>query len=231
MSQENKSHPTELLPPETAERIRKRWQAAYQASSDEDLRSFYDDWADDYDADHEAIGCFHHDVAATLLAKYVRKKSVNLVDIGAGTGLVGEALQQLGFTEVTAVDFSQEILDIARRKGVYKDYRVLNLNFKLDEFEGNRFDAAIGVGVFSYGQVEAGVLDELVRIVRPQGMIVFTQRVDFYSTNAMGFKEKQEQLSQAGAWRLVERTAPAQYLPKKDPEVMFRCWVYQVLSA
>jgi len=230
MSEENNFRPSESLPPEMAERLRKRWQAAYQATSDEDLRSFYDDWADQYDADHEVIGCFHHDTAAALLAKHVSEKSATLVDIGAGTGLVGEALQRLDFSEVTAVDFSQEILDVARGKGVYQDYRVMNLNFPLDAFEDNQFDAAIGVGVFSYGQVEAVALDELVRIVRPAGIIVFTLRVDFHETNAMGFKEKQEQLSQAGAWRLVEVTAPAQYLPNKEPEAMFRCWAYEVLS-
>jgi 2-polyprenyl-3-methyl-5-hydroxy-6-metoxy-1,4-benzoquinol methylase len=200
MSREDNSHPIEGLSPEMADRIRIRWQAAYNANTDKELRSFYD-------------------------------KSARLIDIGAGTGLVGEALQRLGFTEVTAVDFSQEILDVARRKGVYRDYRIMNLNFPLAEIEDNQFDATIGVGVFSYGQVEAVALDELVRIVRPHGYIVFTQRVDFYDNNAMGFKDKQDRLAQDGVWRLIEVTAPAQYLPKKEPEVMFRAWVYQVLSS
>jgi len=216
MSEADNYNQNKNLPPEMANRINKRWQAAYNTKTDEDLRSFYDDWAEEYDIDHEAIGCFHHDMAAGFMAKYVGDKTAAIVDIGAGTGLVGEALQRLGFTEVVAVDFSQEILDVAKRKGIYRDYKVMNLNSPLDEFEGNQFDAAIGVGVFSYGQFESIVLDELVRIVRPGGIIVFTQREDFYENNAMGFKNKQAQLGQNRGWRLLEISEPAQHLPSKS---------------
>jgi predicted TPR repeat methyltransferase len=222
------SRDPDSLPEEFAGRLEKRWEHAYHANSEADLRAFYDDWAETYDEDHDAIGCFHHDAAVELLAQFLPDRQADIVDIGAGTGLVGEALRRLGYENLTAIDFSSEILEIARRKGLYRHYRVFNLNQPLEGVPDDSFDAAIGVGVFSYGQVQASALDELIRVVRPRGLVAFTQRVDFHESNAMGFKEKQAHHSAAGVWKLEALSEPAQYLPLKEPDVMFRTWVYRI---
>jgi ubiquinone/menaquinone biosynthesis C-methylase UbiE len=218
----------ESLPEELAARIEKRWQEAYGTQSETDLRDFYADWAETYDEDHAAIGCFHHQAAVELLLQFLPDPAAAILDVGAGTGLVGEALQARGFSNLTAIDFSPDILAVARRKGLYRRYLVQNLNQPLRDLVENSFDAAIGVGVFSFGQVEAVALDELVRIVRPEGLITFTLRVDFFESNAMGFREKLAGLSEAGTWQLHALSEPAQYLPRKEPEAMFRTWLYRL---
>ena len=86
--------------------------------------------------------------------------------------------------------------------------------------------AVISVGVFTLGHAPPGSFDELVRITKAGGFIVFSLRTDVYKEN--GFEEQQTALETAGKWKLVEVTDPFQPLPKGEPEVYHQIWVYQV---
>lgn len=195
--------------------------------SEEDLRAFYDDWARTYDEDHDAVGCFHHVTAARVLARHLPDEEAAILDVGAGTGLAGIELRKLGYSNLAAVDFSDEMLQVAREQHLYRRYWVLNLSTPFPQITDSSFDAAVGVGIFSYGQVERACLDELLRIVRPGGFIGFTQRVDFHESNEMGLRDRQRALEEAGRWELVEVTEPAPYLPNKEPDALFRMWLYR----
>ena len=88
------------------------------------------------------------------------------------------------------------------------------------------FDAVISVGVFTLGHAPASAFDELARITKPGGHIIFSLRTDMYEEG--GFKEKQAAMESAGAWKLAQVTDPFQPLPKGEPEVLHQIWVYQV---
>lgn len=90
------------------------------------------------------------------------------------------------------------------------------------------FDAVVSVGVFTVGHAPANSLDELVRVTRPDGHIIFTLRPDVYEKS--GFKEKQAALEAEGKWELVEVSDKFQTLPKGEPNVFHQIWVYQVTS-
>ena len=70
------------------------------------------------------------------------------------------------------------------------------------DYATGAFDAVVSVGVLTVGHAPASSLDELVRVTRPGGHIVYTLRPDVYRDS--GFKEKQESLAAAGKWRLIE---------------------------
>lgn len=206
------------------------WKRAYAARSSDDLLALYADWAADYEADHEAIGYRGHQQAAEVLhARLPADVAPRVLDAGAGTGLAGAALAKLGHRDLTAYDLSPEMLDQARAKGVYQRLAVTDLGAPLDADRDDAYDAAILVGVFSFGQAPAHTLDEIVRVVRPGGFVVFTMRTDFHQADAMGVASKLTELETSGAWRLAELTDPAPYLPKKDPDARFRVWCYEVL--
>ena len=217
------------LPSDIEARLSKTWKQAYAATSRDELLQLYSDWAGDYDQDHEVIGFVGHRTAAAALARHIPDRSARILDAGAGTGAAGVALKELGYSDLTGLDLSADMLDVAATKGVYNELHPADLGLPVDRFRGSTFDAAILVGVFSFGQAPASTLDEVVRLVRPGGLITFTMRTDFFDADPMGVRVRMGELTDGGAWEEIEVTDPAAYLPKKDPDVKFRVWSYRVL--
>ncbi|MEZ5980079.1 MAG: L-histidine N(alpha)-methyltransferase [Planctomycetota bacterium] len=223
------TRPTPDTPADGSSRREQIWKLAYAARTKDDLLELYAQWAESYDADHEAIGFFGHELAASVLARHItRHDTARVLDAGAGTGAAGVALREFGFEDVTGVDLSPDMLRCAEKKGVYTQTLVADLALPVDSLTTSSFDAAILVGVFSYGQAPAEALDEIARLVRPGGVVVFTMRTDFFEEDAMGVRSRMEALADDGVWRLLERTQPAPYLPKKDPDAKFSVWCYRV---
>ena len=84
------------------------------------------------------------------------------------------------------------------------------------------------MGVFTTGHAPASAFDELVRITKPGGFIVFSLPVGLYEKG--GFKEYQAGLQKAGKWKLAELSEPYYPLPKGEPDVIHRIWAYQVTA-
>ena len=209
------------------ERSEERVQWIYSSQNNSELSERYDEWAKDYDKDlSEVFGWIAPKTASDYLAKYVEANS-NVLDAGAGTGLVGLALAEHGFQNLTAMDLSEGMLKEARNKNVYKSFDQMTLGEHLD-YETNSFDAVITVGVMTLGHAGPESFDELIRITKPQGYIVFTIRTDVYLEN--GFKEKQAEIESKGLWKVTEISDEFHPLPVGEPEVLHQVWVYKVLS-
>jgi predicted TPR repeat methyltransferase len=164
-----------------------RVQWIYTSRDNEELRDRYDQWAKEYDEDLEK----NHDyqapkVTAGYFTRYV-PMGARILDVGTGTGLMGEVLANLGYDNQIAMDLSQGMLDIAQQKNVYQELHQMVLGETLD-FPTDSFDAAVSTGVFTQAHAPASSFEEIVRIVKPAGYIIFTLSTDSYK-NA-GFKEK-----------------------------------------
>ena len=202
-----------------------RVQWIYSSANNDELAARYDVWAKEYDDDlSNTFVWLAPRIAAEVLAEHVPAGS-KILDAGAGTGLVGVELQRLGYADICAMDISQGMLDEARAKGCYNDFRQMVLGQALG-FDSNAYDAVVSVGVFTPGHAPPNSFDELARITRPGGHIIFSLRPD--TRLEMGFKEQQEQMENAGVWTLVVATEPFQPLPKGEPEVQHQIWVYRV---
>jgi SAM-dependent methyltransferase len=162
--------------------------------------------------------------AARVFASHVPRHA-RILDAGAGTGLVGESLSELGYHQLFAMDLSQGMLEEARKKDIYVALRQMVMGEPLD-YPTDSFDAVISVGVLTLGHAAASSFDELMRITKPGGHIAFSLRPDVYENN--GFKEKQTALEADGKWRLVEISEQFQPMPKGEPDVYHQVWVYQV---
>jgi len=197
----------------------------YSSSNNQELAERYDLWAKDYDADLEKdFGWLGPQLAAEYFAKYVPKQA-RILDAGAGTGLVGEILANIGYNNLVAMDLSQGMLEEARKKNVYREFHQMVMGEPLD-FATDSFDAVISVGVLTVAHAPASSFDELVRTTKPGGYIAFSLRPDVYENS--GFKEKQTALESEGKWKLVEVSEKFQPLPKGEPDVYHQVWVYQV---
>ena len=89
------------------------------------------------------------------------------MDAGAGTGLLGVELKELGYTDVHALDISQEMLNEARKKNVYTKFICASLNDqRIPEIDTGEYDALICTGVLIKGHVRSSAFVEMVRMVK-----------------------------------------------------------------
>jgi SAM-dependent methyltransferase len=93
-------------------------------------------------------------------------------------------------------------------------------------YAADTYDAAIVAGVFTPGHAPPSSFDELIRVVRSGGYILFSLRDDVMPE---GFAEKMRALTEAGLWRLVRKGERFQSAPKGEPHVRHRMWIYQVV--
>ena len=200
-------------------------QWVYSSRNEEELAARYNQWAKTYEADLDNdFGWVGPLFAVETMVKYV-PKDARILDAGAGTGLVGQLLSERGYNNLIAMDLSEGMLNEARKKSAYQEFYQMVMGKPLD-FPSDSFDAMISVGVLTVGHAPASSLDELVRVTRPDGYVVFTLRPDVYEEN--GFREKHAALESEGKWKLVDVSDPIQVLPKGEPEVFHRVWVYRI---
>jgi len=203
-----------------------RLEQVYGAKSNDELRAIYDEWAAAYDSDLQAFGYSYPPAIAGLVARYVRERDAPILDAGAGTGIVGEVLAILGYTKLTGIDLSDGMLAIARAKGVYAELRNQTLGRRLD-FAEHAFAAVVSAGVLTTGHAPPSCLDELIRVTRPGGHLIFTLSTPVYEE---GFRPKLEALSGQGLWRAVETTPTWCSLPRapSHASVTARAYVFAV---
>jgi 2-polyprenyl-3-methyl-5-hydroxy-6-metoxy-1,4-benzoquinol methylase len=91
----------------------------------EDQAAFWDDQASSFDRepDHGLLDPAVHDAWATLLASLLPDRPSRVVDLGCGTGTLSVLLAQQGH-EVTGIDISPKMLEVAREKARAASVRV-----------------------------------------------------------------------------------------------------------
>ena len=185
---------------------------AYHSHNDEDLQFVYKEWAAAYDHDNDnLLGTVSQPLSVQIFQEYIKDKSLRIIDVGCGTGLVGVELEKGGFSNFDGIDISQEMIDIAKQRG-YSKLFIGSLNDSLP-CENNEYDAALCVGVFTHGHVGSDRLDELVRIVKPGGIICFTVNEGVY--DSYGFDSKIKNLESTNIWKILE-IRKSDYMTKKN---------------
>ena len=185
---------------------------AYHSHNDEDLQVVYKEWAAAYDHDNDnLLGTVSQPLSVQIFQEYIKDKSLRIIDVGCGTGLVGVELEKGSFSNFDGIDISQEMIDIAKQRG-YSKLFIGSLNDSLP-CENNEYDAALCVGVFTHGHVGSNRLDELVRIVKPGGIICFTVNEGVY--DSYGFDSKIKNLESTNIWKILE-IRKSDYMTKKN---------------
>lgn len=197
----------------------------YGARDLDELRTEYDHIASAYDEELvDGMGWRAPDIVAGVVRRLL-PPDTRILDAGAGTGLLGVALAEAGFSRLDALDLSPGMLAEAARRGVYGELREARLGDEL-EWTNAAYDAVVAAGVFTVGHAPAASLDELVRITRRGGHVIFTLREDQVPP---GFADKIAELESGNRWELVERSDEFPAMPHRHPEVLLRIWVFRVL--
>jgi predicted TPR repeat methyltransferase len=148
-----------------------------------------------------------------------------VLDAGVGTGLIGDILAPLGYRDLVGNDISTNMLELARKKGAYRELHQMELGKQLD-LPTDAFSAVVATGVFTAGHAPPESFDDLIRVTKSGGHMIFSVRTDVYVDG--GFKEKQEVLEREGKWQLLETTEPFSHLRLEDPELKVRVFAYRV---
>ena len=187
----------------------------YQLDSKEKVLKYYVNWTKKGEYNKNMVEWNYQapQNAAKLFNKYTPNKNINILDAGCGSGLVGVELQKYGYTKITGVDFSNEMLNLIPNK-IYHQLELIDLNKKL-KYKDSIFDAVICVGTFTYGHVKANALNELIRILKKNGLICFTINEGIYKKYQ--FDKKIEELSNNKLWDIIN-ISKCSYIVNKNIE-------------
>ena len=164
------------------------------------LTEVYRDWAKKYDYDNDhVLGTVSQPKSVNLLSTKLKDKTAKIIDVGCGTGLVGENLKAKDFIYFDGIDISEDMLSIAKYRG-YRNLFLGSLNKQLPVME-NAYDAAMCVGVFTHGHVSSEGFNELCRIVKPGGYVCFTINEGVFEK--YGFKKMIEEFQSDKTWEVI----------------------------
>ena len=141
----------------------------YGHKSVDDQREIYKNWAETYDA--ETLGEFGwmgFKPAAEEFAKRIADKNARILDAGCGTGLSGVALSEQGFTNIHGRDLSPEMLEQAKKTGVYKSLAEVDLTNSIDVKES--YDAILAVVCLALGLLTLNICITCLIFLNPRDM-------------------------------------------------------------
>ena len=198
----------------------------YGAKSREEQEAAYDEWSARYERDLCAMGYRLPAVAAAVFAGHVAIDARPILDAGCGGGLQAEPLNTLGYGPITGIDLSQGMLSVARRKGIYAALHRMALGGRID-FPDDCFAAVISTGAITPGHAPPESFDDLIRVTRPGGRMVFSLRCD--AGQDPDYARACDRLEAAGRWRHLYSTAEFLPMPYGEPDIRSRVHVYEVV--
>lgn len=138
---------------------------AYKLSTPADNIAYYRKFAPFYDADFvEHMGYHYPKVIAEAYHRLAKEADIPIADVGCGTGLVATELA-ISQTNIDGMDISQEMLNVAKERKLYRELYEVDLTGPLDMIVRN-YGAVLSAGTFTHGHLGPGPLRGLLKIAR-----------------------------------------------------------------
>lgn len=141
---------------------------------------------------YEVLKCQSPTVVGDLLAKEIKRagqtaSDLRALDLGAGNGLMGEELVQLGVERVVGVDILPEAARAAEQDhpDIYREYHVLDISSPSPEQrEGlvqHHFTALTCIAALGFDDIPPTAFTDAFNLVEVGGWIAFTLKETFLS--------------------------------------------------
>ncbi len=212
-------------PPEnSADNWQQRANQVIEARNEDEVRTGYDAWAEKYDDDHVNFGLLLLAHFMGLFCRHIEPGTGPILDAGAGTGRLGEALSPHGYGRFVAIDLSPGMLAVAADKPGYEAAHVMRLGDRLD-FDDDVFPVVASLGAFAPNLAGADAFDDLIRVTRPGGLLVLSLRAGHEETT--GFDRRRFELEAAYRWHLVDEVPDFISHPELDVAMRYGIHVYR----
>ena len=137
------------------------------------VTNLFDNYADNFEHDLVENLKYHSPgVLADTIKQYVSSHALDTLDLGCGTGLMGELLRPLSRT-LTGVDLSANMLEKARQRKIY-DRLVCDDLTRFAQTQDKAFDLAVAADVFIYLGDLSPVFAAVRRSLRDGGLLCFS---------------------------------------------------------
>ncbi len=162
-------------------------------ASPDEIKELYRLWSHSYDvAFGEAQG---YQLPREVAAAFVAAGGTGpVLDVGAGTGLVGEILHVMNTAPVDGIDLSREMLDVAMMKGHYRTLTACDVTQPLELMDAP-YQGVVSAGTFTLGHVGPEALQHLLAVAAPEAVFVISVNAAHYVS--AGFEAAFEDLGTA----------------------------------
>jgi predicted TPR repeat methyltransferase len=158
----------------------------------------------------DLLKCSSPRIVRELLERELQCASVDpgglrVLDLGAGNGLMGEELVDLGAQRIVGVDIIPQAAAAAERDrpGVYDKYFVLDMT-KLNEPEGEElarleFNCLTCIAALGFGDIPPEAFIQAYNLVKTGGWIAFNIKEDFLQDARSGFARLIRRMAEDGS--------------------------------
>jgi predicted TPR repeat methyltransferase len=150
---------------------------------------------------YELLECDSPRAVTALLGEELRARgrdasTLRVLEVGAGNGMVGEELDELGVPTIVGVDIIEEAAAAAERDrpGIYDDYLVLDLTAippaTHERLAARGFNCLVTVAALGFGDIPPEAFANAYNLVAPGGLVAFNIKEDFLTDeDASGFAQ------------------------------------------
>ncbi len=153
---------------------------AYAMSTPDQVKDLYRTWSHSYDA-------VFSDAQGYQLPREVVQAFVGaggqgpILDVGAGTGLVGTILRGMNIGPIDGIDLSDDMLQVALMKGDYRGLKAGDVTKPLDLIDAP-YMGVVSAGTFTLGHVGPEALSHLLDIAASGALFVISVNAAHYTS-------------------------------------------------
>ncbi|XP_027045519.1 uncharacterized protein LOC113673326 [Pocillopora damicornis] len=202
-------------------------------TTEDEIKRIYAARSATYDKEYSAVRASYSKPLAESLHNALKevyqdkpKDQIKIIDAGAGTGLIGVELKKLGYTNLCALDITDEMLKEAKKKEVYTEFICTSLNGQpIPQIKSGQFDALICGGALLTGRIGSSAFVEMIRMVQTGGVLCF----NIMKEELEHYQEMMTELEKAGEWMCMSKESSPFFEAEDLP---IECWgfVYKVLK-
>lgn len=179
----------------------------------------YDSFAKLYDKKNlESLANAYYERPAIISLLPADLKYKFIVDAGCGSGLFGQYIEQQG-AKLLAFDYSKELIKIAKTRLKTSKIFIANLEEKLDFIETNSVDIIISSLVLHYIENWDPIFTEFDRILRKDGIIIFSIHHPHQDWHWLNLKSYFEKVKCDDDWDLEGKKFHIQYYHRTLMEI------------